>query len=107
LFDRYAVQDVCAKRSCGNLESEQAGEQARGHSQRDRLRILDYVTAQGAYGATVDEISIALGMRLTTVSARVSELKHSTDGRLVKSASRRATSSGSAAAVVVTQRFAP
>lgn len=107
LFDRYAPDDPCAKRSRGSLESEQAFENARGHSETDRLRILDFVTGEGAFGATVEEISLALGMRMTTVSARVSELKHATDGRLVKSGARRATTSGSAAAVVVARVFAP
>ena len=106
LFDRYVPSDPCAKRSRGSLESEQAFERTQGRIETDKLRVLDFVTARGAWGATTEEVAFALKMRYTTASARLAQLKNATDGRLVKSGARRATTSGSDAAVIVAKAFA-
>jgi hypothetical protein len=106
-LSRYAPpDDPCVARHGGAEESEQAFAQAVTHKETDYRRILAYVAGQGQHGATVEEISRALGLRYTTASARCAELKHGERPRLVKSGQRRATTSGSAAAVLVAKEFA-
>ncbi len=106
-LSRYAPpDDPCVARHGGAEESEQAFAQAVTHKETDYRRILAYVAEQGQQGATVEQVAVALGLRYTTASARCAELKHGERPRLVKNGQRRATTSGSAAAVLVAKEFA-
>lgn len=78
------------------------GEQAAAAAQfpksgTDRRRVLDHLAVCGDDGATDEEISMALSMRLYTAAPRRNELV--TEGWVVDSGRRRPTTTGSAAAV--------
>jgi hypothetical protein len=105
LFDRYAVDDVCAKRHRGAPTSEDAHDSIREHKEAQRQRILRCLEVQGPRGGICEEIARQLGMRYTTVSGRLSELKNHKDGRARESGRRRRTTSGHGAAVVVLARY--
>jgi hypothetical protein len=106
LFDRYAVDDVCAKRHGGSPTSEDAHDSIREHKEAQRQRILRCLEARGPRGGTCEEVARQIGMRYTTVSGRLSELKNHKDGRAKDSGYRRPTTSGHGAAVVVLARYA-
>jgi hypothetical protein len=89
--------DICRNRHQGNPESEAANLQT--NKARDRAKVIAHITAQGARGSTCEELSVSLGLRYTTASARCSELK--ADGVIVTSGERRPTQTGSMAAVLV------
>jgi len=63
-----------------------------------RERVYGFI-AHRAHGATNEEITVALDMRMSTVSARTNELKR--EGRIVESGETRPTTSGRNAAVLV------
>lgn len=107
--------DICANRHGGNAESVAANKRVTPTKAELRISIYDYIASRGAEGATTEEVSIALGIRYTTASARISELEAD---RWVRKAGRRPTSGGSTAAVlqalsrvnrsqVRTRRYAP
>lgn len=93
-----ALPDVCRGRHGGSAESEAANR--RVHRAKYELRSLLYhfVLHRGGTGATCEEASRELGMRYTTASARLSELK--ADGWLEPTGERRKTAGGSSAAVL-------
>lgn len=62
-----------------------------------RARILEYITAQGSNGATVDEIEIALGLSHQCASARLTEASKACD--VMDLGERRPTRSGRKAIV--------
>jgi hypothetical protein len=64
-----------------------------------RRRVLDYIAASGDRGATDEEISLALRMRLYTAAPRRNELLR--DGWVEDSDRRRRTTTGARAAVWV------
>lgn len=76
--------------------SRLAAESSRPRAPTDRATILEYLLAQGERGATNEEISDALGIKLQTVCPRVLELRQADQ---VVSAGRRATRSGRLAEV--------
>lgn len=84
--------------------SRLAAESSRARAPTDRVAILEYLQAQGERGATNEEISEGLGIKLQTVCPRCLELRQAGE---VVSAGRRATRSGRMAEVWVLQRFAP
>lgn len=67
------MSDVCARRHRGSAESRAANERVQASKSYDRAMIWSYVNKNGP--ATSKEISSALHMGYTTVSARTSELK--------------------------------
>lgn len=68
-------------------------------------RILAYVRARGPAGASSEEVSTALDLRVQTCSGRCATmLKH---GRLLDSGRTRPTSSGRAARVLIHPDFTP
>ncbi len=97
--NRYTADDITASRHRGSETSEEAHEAIREGKEAQRQRILELLASRGGYGATTEEASRLLSMRMTSVSARMAELKH--DGRAVLSGCRRETTSGKSAAVVV------
>lgn len=96
--DICGLPDICKGRHGGNAESAAAN--ARVHRAKFELRamIYNFVAFRGSAGATCEEVSRELGVRYTTASARISELK--ADRWLVDTGERRKTSTGSTAAVL-------
>jgi len=90
------IFDVCSNRHGGNENSLEA--RKRTNAEQDRRRILAYIQSQGAEGATADQISLALGIIMNTVSGRCTELKAA---GLVDTAGKRPTRTGSPASVLV------
>ena len=86
----------------GTITSRQAAKAIAPAAGTLRARVLGFVASQGQRGATLDEISIGLEMRLSTVCARANELKKS--GQLRESSHTRPTSSGRQARVLVAAR---
>lgn len=84
--------------------SRMAAESSRPRAPTDRAAILEYLLAQGEHGATNEEISEALRIKLQTVCPRMLELRG--DVQVVKAGRRRATRSGSMAEVWIHRRFA-
>lgn len=84
--------------------SRDAAIKARPKAPGDRAGILGYVLGLGAFGATNEEISIALGIKIQTVCPRVKELRES--GDLVPAGEKRITVSRAEANVWVHKRFA-
>lgn len=103
LFDqptsRYDVDDVTAGRHRGAETSEEAHEFVKPSKEVLHALILRRLRERGSEGEHVEGLSRALGIRYTTCSARVSELKRL--GRIVATDRRVPTSSGCSAAVVV------
>lgn len=64
-----------------------------------RLEVLRNIVACGDYGATADEIQVALSMRPQTCSARCNELRRA--GLIVRDGRTRPTDSGRAAYVYI------
>ena len=65
-----------------------------------RARILEFIVARGAHGATMEEIEIGLGMKHQTVGPRKRELE--TAGLIRNAGVERVTTSGCMASVWVT-----
>jgi hypothetical protein len=95
------LPDICRLKHGRNALSEAANK--RVHRSKYELRELLYqwVLMQGNRGGTCEEASNALGVRYTTASARLSELK--ADRWLVPTGERRKTTGGSSAAVLRAQ----
>lgn len=81
--------------------SRLAAESSRPRAPTDRATILEYLLAQGAHGATNEEISDALGIKLQTVCPRMLELRQADQA---VSAGRRKTRSGRDAEVWVSRK---
>lgn len=93
---QMSIFDITARKHGGNEQSVEARQ--RTNAAEGRRRILAYVQAKGAEGATSHEIVAALGIPLQTVSARCSELKAALK---VTVRGSRKTITGSSAAVLV------
>lgn len=106
LFDqqppsRFAPpEDITSGRHRGSETSEQAHEIAKISKEAAYALIVRTLRARGGKGETVEGLSRALGIRYSTVSARVSELRYK-KGLVVPSGERRPTTSGCPAAVLV------
>lgn len=97
------IPDICRSRHGGSSESEAAN--ARVHHAKYELRamILHFFRIRASAGASCEEAARELGVRYTTASARISELK--ADGELIPTGERKRTSGGSTAAILrVTSR---
>ncbi|HXH05393.1 MAG TPA: hypothetical protein VNI83_02265 [Vicinamibacterales bacterium] len=82
---------------------------AAAYSMRDRAptvreRIYVFMRDRGAYGATRDEVEVALGLRMQTVNGRIAELKAA--GLIRETDMKRATRSGRLAHVFVAVGYA-
>lgn len=97
---RYDRDDITASRHRGNRESEAAHDSIRESKERTRLRILEFLQSRGEYGATWEEIALALGLRYAN-SGRLSELKAEKPCRIVVTDRTRKTTSGHEAGVVM------
>jgi DNA-binding transcriptional ArsR family regulator len=93
------MPDITSGFHGGNAESTEANAYVEEHKPTMRRRIAAYVRRCGGYGATADEIEVALGMSHQTVSARLTELKQI--NAVYPSGARRPTRSGTNAAVLV------
>jgi hypothetical protein len=101
------MSDICANRHQGNAESSAANKRVAPKKADLREMLRQWFVFRGSAGGTCEEASVALGMRYTTCSARISELKAdktlvgvlSADGKQV----RKKTSGGSSAAVLRAQ----
>lgn len=93
-----ALPDICRGRHGGSVESEAAN--GRVHRAKYELRALIYnfFALRGVYGATCEQAARELGVRYTTASARISELK--ADNWLEPTGERRKTTGGSSAAML-------
>lgn len=58
----------------GSETSKAAAQGARSKAPADRVRVYNYIHERGEYGATSDEVQVALGLTHQSGSARVSEL---------------------------------
>lgn len=103
LFDRYAVDDITAGRHRGSPESEEAHERLRPSKAYLQAAVLDSLRRRGLYGATTEEIASELGLRVNSVSGRMTELRVA--GLAVKTDRHRLTLSGCQAAVIVATGF--
>jgi hypothetical protein len=92
------TQDVCRSKHRGNPESEAANERVSPSKADLRYRILRFFFERGPSGATCEQASIALAIRYTTASAKISELK--AEGLLAFTGERGTTSGGSSAALL-------
>jgi len=90
-------RDVCARRHRGNPQSRAANVRVHRAKYECRAAVYAWILEQGSAGATCEEVSRALGMRYTTTSGRISELK--ADGWLVPAGKTRKTSTGATAGV--------
>ncbi len=91
--------DITGNFHGGNPESVQAHGSIVASKAHLRRRVVAYVASRGEFGATSDEVEVALALSHQTVSARITEAK--AGGELVKSGDRRPTRSGRNAAVLV------
>lgn len=87
----------------GSATSEAAADRVSAATMR--VRVLEYIGAQGEDGATDDEVEVALGMLHQTASARRRELELM--GEVVKTDRERPTRTGTAAAVYCVAEDAP
>lgn len=96
--DQQAHADVCRQKHKGNRESEAANRMAEKTKITVGGMVFRWFVQQGAAGGTAEECEVALGMRRSSASARIAELK--ADGWLLDTRQRRNTSSGCEAAVL-------
>ena len=89
--------DICRRKHGGAETSIQADKHVQ--KDRDRQLIYGYIKAAGAYGHTLDEISILLDRPCNCISGRFTELRKR--GQIVTSDLTRATRTGSPARVYV------
>lgn len=92
------LPDVCRSRHGGNAESEAANKRVHHAKFESRTMIYEWFLTQGSAGATCEACSRDLGVRYTTASARISELKR--DRWLVPTGRKHKTSTGASAAVL-------
>lgn len=91
----------------GTDTSRAAAEAIAPHAPNLRDQVFDYIRAQGVKGATIDEVSIGMGLKTATVCPRFYELKGGAYGngetartfpvRIVPNGMKRETSSGHSA----------
>jgi predicted transcriptional regulator len=55
--------------------SREAAESSRSRAGSDRTKIIQFLHSKGNYGATCDELEIALNLTHQTASARIADLK--------------------------------
>lgn len=79
--------------------SREAAATVRAKAPALRTAVLGYVTGRGEQGATNEEVSVAMGIKLQTVCPRMFELREA--GVVVDSGTRRKTESGRDAVVWV------
>lgn len=91
--------DVTAGRHGGNRQSLLAAKDGESRRPNQRTRIWTWLHERADRGGTVEEISIALDIRYTTVSARAAEMK--TEGIIKESGRTRETETKSLASVLV------
>jgi len=94
-----ADADICGNRHRGNEQSKKAWKEVSPKCPGLRMRIYAWLKTRGKTGATVEEIALKLSLRMTTVSARVSELKRA--GLVTYNNETRPTTSGARAGVIV------
>lgn len=108
LFDFLPTRSAAMPLSppANRSRTSQAAARSIGHaSQTIRERILEFLAGQESQGATAEEVTFALELRLQTVTARLNELEQL---RLtVDSGRTRPTSSGRAARVVLFRESPP
>lgn len=98
-LEGYPLEDdICRNKHKGNPESEEAN--LRTNKEIQRWRIIE--AFKPANELIAEQVEKLTGMRRSTVSARVSELKR--DGILMKTGERRPTSTGCNAAVLRLRR---
>jgi hypothetical protein len=100
-----SLPDICGRKHGGSPTSVAANRSVHPRKPKQRESVLAFIALSGRRGCTCEEVSIALGMRYTSVSARISELKALglvTDMEVDhQSRKRRRTTGGDWAAVVV------
>jgi len=82
----------------GSQTSKQAASFVRSEAPNMRVAVLGFIRLSGSYGATDEEVEIALGFKHQTASARRNELMNM---GLIKRAGTRKTESGCSADVWV------
>ena len=90
------IPDVCARKHGANANSFLANLHVSGRKHTQRERIYISLSEQGP--ATCEELSERLGMRYTSVSARLAELK--ADRFVAPSGAQRETTGGEMASVM-------
>ena len=93
--------DICRVRHAGNPESELANVRVGPTKYECRTLIHEFFIMKGRAGATCEQASRELGVRYTTASARISELK--AERWLVPTGKRQKTTGGSSAAILRAQ----
>lgn len=96
--------DICKNRHRGNENSQLAFKLIAPKRSSLKKQILEFIRSTEDIGATSEEISYALGIRYTSVSARISEIKkdQQNSGRqLIKKIGQRPTSGGAAADIYI------
>ena len=86
--------DICRAKHGGNPQSEAANASIHGRKPSLRLQIQHYLRLKPS---TTEEVAIALHMRMSTASARMSEMRR--DGVIRPNGELRRTTSGEWAAV--------
>ncbi len=88
----------------GTPTSIAAAQDAAPNAQQDRGRIYEFIRQRGIYGATCDEVEVALGLKHQTASARLAEMRGVVGKQtvcLVATDMIRRTRTGSKADVIV------
>ena len=98
LFDSFDAADICGRKSRRAPRSAEANADATPRKPSQTRRIVEHLRERGPAGATCEELSLALGIRYTTCSARCAEIR---ECGWVAVAGQRATTAGSAADVLV------
>lgn len=86
----------------GSDTSRAAAESMVPHAPHLRDQVYAFIRAQGVKGATIDEVSVGMGLKTATVCPRFHELKGGNAAktypvRIVKNGMKRETSSGRSA----------
>ena len=90
--------DIC-KRKHGGAETSMAADKA-VEKERDRELVYGYIQRAGAYGHTLDELSVLLDRPPNRISGRLTELR--VKGRILTSDKTRPTRTGCMARVYIT-----
>lgn len=94
-----STPDICLSRHRGNAQSSEANERVHSRKPCQRDLLLRYIKGCGAFGSTCEQAANALGMRYTSASARIAEMKAL--GLITESQTRRPTTGGDSAAVLI------
>ncbi len=92
------MRDICRNRHRDNSESNSANARVNPAKADMRYRIMRFFYERGDRGATCEQAAIALALRYTTASARISELK--AEGLLAFTGEHAKTSGGASAALL-------